>query len=222
MHRVVFIILLQLIAWPAISETASSTDIARTAAEICDRSSPGYRLKVGGQLDAGARATILRKLLGAEVDLEGNAEFEAWEGVQQVLREHQLAKSINDNECIRELVPRLLDFELERLRSENQRSAISKLSELAVMPKNGEQPCIPLSNGSSFPFPVFKDMCLTDPSGARLAVVIRADPRAFKYSNANGSVVTCYPGDECGFGWKNSPVFSLSSIDGNPILVSIW
>lgn len=205
------------------AETPSSIEVLAAAREACDPGSSGFRLTASGQLDAEAKAAMLRKLFGADIGVEGDVSLEAWDGVQQVLQEHQLAKSINDNECVRELVPQLLDFELERLRESNNAGAQRELpAVLSTLPRRGNQPCFAVQQPSDFPLLVYPDMCLSNDTGTAFAVIGRADLRVVTYSNASGKQVSCYPGDQCGFGWSGSPIFSLTNLNGNPALKTIW
>ncbi len=218
MRAILVFFILAACASMATAQSGVSANIARTAADICSRSQEGFRLQVGGELSAGARSAIAKRVLGADIELDGDVQFETWEGVQQVLREHQLAKEINETDCIRDLIPQLLEFELEYLKFKNQQSRIDGILNA---PKRGEQTCIPVLGQESFPLPAYKDMCVANFDGTRLALVQRADSRIVRYFNAQGMDTKCYPGDPCSFGWQGSPIFSVVVQNGTPFLVSI-
>ena len=194
------------------------TDIARSANEVCDDSGKGYRFTADGELSGEARATILKKLLGVEGEVEGALGIEAWDGVQQVLREHAADDKRNKRDCVRDLIPQLLEFERERMQSERKES---NLRILLNAPTHGEQPCFEISGNHDLPLPVYRDMCLTDLSGRSLVVILRADSQAVSYVSATGIEVNCKPGDSCGFGWKGGPHFTVAHVSGRPLLVGV-
>ncbi|WP_236637946.1 hypothetical protein [Mangrovicoccus ximenensis] len=189
--------------------------MAEVAARACDRSGSGYRLEADGTLSAEARASILKRLAGGDIGGEAEISASRWEGVEQVLREHRLEQSLDENACIQQMMQMLIDYE-------SRRQSLAPPPAPAPAQPDGKYGarCIEIAPGAEMMLPVRRNMCLTGIAGKGLALIKRADPSVVVYSSAAGQTVSCYEGDSCSFGWDGSPVFTLRTMNGTPYLVS--
>ena len=166
----------------------------------------GHELAVFGKTSADVRSIILRALLGAGVDVDGEISTEAWAGVQRPLQQHQHPDNVNARDCVRDLFPQLVELVNDAEVQPNNRAADEGEVDVEC---NVLQP-----EFGSFG-PVTADTCFTNPSASAFGSIsiIYNDRVVFK--NATGREFTCNPGDRCSFGWEDAPVFSVISINGS-------
>lgn len=187
--------------------------VAAVAFEACRMSSgPGHHLTVEGEAGVAANGFIWKRLLGVDGEARGNASLSSWEGVQQVLREHQLADNQSLRECSRALLPELLKFKLEwlKLQSGQATTPAQHQSDLG---------CYPAGALAQAPVPIQAGTCFEDAASSRIAYIRRAVGDLVEFDNANGKRIRCYPGDVCTFGFPDRAPFRLQSRDDQVYLV---
>ncbi len=112
--RTIFLALLTLLmgiepqAAIAQSSTNQMESIVKNVKDVCaapGKSGQYWEVKGGGQADAGIKV----KLLGS-AGIKGNVEFtkKEWDGIQQVLREHQANENARYRDCVERLTPLFL------------------------------------------------------------------------------------------------------------------